>query len=439
MKKKKERTKSSHKGFIITIVIIMLLSISGFTGLFIYKNDLIKNLANNINKITNEMLINKINHRYNSIVITENESLLYKKEKDSYKEVGKIGKDFILTLGEVKIDENTLYFPITNLNDDYYISYNSVVRYTEEEEDNGFSSRYKYYIPFNKNVVTKDNTTLYQDGKMVLSVPEEIDSPILIMDGDKYYVEYNNALYYVLKDEIAEVKDSNNSNERVASQIPTIAYHFIYDPSKDVACDQIICHTVTQVRSHLEYLKKNNYFTLTLEEFELWIDGKLNVPVKSLVITQDDGPYAWNSVALFNEYQIRDNIFIVTAWFDENRFKSDYTGIYSHTDNLHNVGQCPGYDYQGAGMLCVNMTDLVADLKLSREKTSGITALAYPFYGVNAHAIAAMKEAGFTMGFAGYYAGGHANMVRGGDKYRIPRYTFLNDTTVADLAGLLLR
>lgn len=421
---------------LFSLLFIVIISVFGY---FIFKNEKAKELTKKLEEKRIKVLINNIKSKYNKTVITNKEANIYLKENNKYKEVGKLGEDIILTLDDISIDENSLYFPIIGLNDDYYISFYDVEKYKDNVDlIDEFTKRYKKYIPFNKNVVTKEVVKLYKDEKLMYMLPESIDTPIIIMEEDKYYIEYNDDLYYVLKSDV-EVKDSNNSSERLATEIPTIAYHFIYDPSKDGVCNQVICHTLSQVRSHLDYLKNNDYFALTLEEFDLWIDRKINLPVKSLVITQDDGGYAQNSKELFNEYKIRDNIFIVTSWFNENEFKSDYTGIYSHTDNLHNVNQCPGYGYQGAGMLCVNMTDLVNDLKLSREKTSNSIALAYPFYGVNEHAISAMKEAGFKLGFGGLYANGYGNMRQGADKYRIPRYTFLNTTTVSDLANILLR
>lgn len=80
---------------------------------------------------------------------------------------------------------------------------------------------------------------------------------------------------------------------------------------------------------------------------------------------------------------------------------------------------------------------LTADLKTSSEKTLNSTVFCYPFYEYNDYAISVLKEAGYTMAFAGEYAGGQYKMTVGADKYRIPRFTLLSDSSVNYLKTIL--
>lgn len=59
-----------------------------------------------------------------------------------------------MELEETKINENTTYFKIKNLN--YYIKYNDV----ETIEKININDRYKKYVLFNENVVTKEKNNI---------------------------------------------------------------------------------------------------------------------------------------------------------------------------------------------------------------------------------------------------------------------------------------
>ena len=72
---------------------------------------------------------------------------------------------------------------------------------------------------------------------------------------------------------------------------------------------------------------------------------------------------------------------------------------------------------------------LLADLKTSREKLDGSTVFCYPFYEYNEYSIKVLKEAGFTMAFAGEKAGGKTKVIPGIDKFRLPRWVIVDYTT----------
>ena len=139
-------------------------------------------------RIKIENKIKEINSHYNTYVKTNKESILYELKENNYVESGKINKNIEIELEETKIDENTTYFKIKNLN--YYIKYNDV----EPIEKININDRYKKYVLFNENVVTKEKTTLYNENGYAYEINESIDLPLIIKDKDKYYVEYNNTL-----------------------------------------------------------------------------------------------------------------------------------------------------------------------------------------------------------------------------------------------------
>lgn len=414
----------------VKIIILVLLAIICIVTFYLdYRNKKIEEKLEQ-ERIAEEKLKDVKSH-YNEFVKTNLETDLYMLENDEYIKIGKIGKDVELALKKIDITSDTNYFIIDNFDKEYYIKYDSVEPISELSIIN---DRYKNYIPFNQNIVTKDKTIFYKDDNLIYELNIGVNLPIIMKDANKIYVEYQNDLLYVLDTEINSIIENNNSDKIKATEIATIVYHFVYDPNID-ECNQIICHTMDQVQSHIDYLKSENYFTPTMKEFELFIDGKVQLPKNSIMITVDDGWFAPNATTIFTQNEMNATIFVITSGYDASTFVSDYVEVHSHGDNLHNPGVCP--TGQGGAIQCVAREILLEDLRKSREKTFNSTVFCYPFYEYNDYSISVLKEAGFTMAFGGSYAGGRAKMQVGGDKFRIPRFTLLNDTSVSDLKQIL--
>ena len=104
--------------------------------------------------------------------------------------------------------------------------------------------------------------------------------------------------------------------------------------------------------------------------------------------------------------------------------------VASHTHTLHTPGVCSGG--QGSPLKCLNMPDLVADLKTSREYLQ-TDAFCFPFYEYNDHGINALKEAGFKIAFIG----GYRKATKGIDLYKVPRIALNRYTTVNQYANLI--
>lgn len=425
-----KKLKGKKNKIIFVLIILLIVIILGLFGYKLYRDDVKRKQL--LEKEAQEKLLSEIQNNYGSTVVTTRDAKLYLLDGE-YKEIGTIAKDVTINLVEQELTHETQYFQIVGLDQEYYISYQDVSLTENKIKD----QRYKKYILFNKQIVTDDTTNFYLDDKKIYTINKSFTFPVYIIDGDKYYVEYDNQLMYVLKEDIKEIVDKNNSNEAKAKEIATVLYHFVYNPDKGETCNESICHTTHQVQSHIDYLKQNNYFTPTMKEFEMWIDGKLNLPKKSIMITLDDGAFAYNASEIFTKNEINASLFVVAAWFDPKVFETDYFEVHSHGTDLHNAYVCPGQGNLGGGILCLPKETLLNDLKYSREVTNMTTVFAYPFYDYNNYSIEVLKEAGFTMAFAGYYETGIPNMVIGGDKFRIPRFTFSNVTTIDYLAGIL--
>ena len=400
---------------ILLIICIILLVLFGSSTYFKYE----KNKKFETNKIKNEEeLISKIQNSYSKYIKVKKGSSLYKKEGNKYIETLKIKSEKDFTLGDIDIDKNTKYFYIEELK--FYVRYQDVIKVDSLVSKD---VRYKNYLPFNENVITKDKVNLYQDNEVIYELYFKLDVPIIEKSSEGVYVDINNELYLIKNEDIFSTYECENTLLVEATSVPVTVYHFIYLEG-DTSCRESICHSEKQIRSHFHYLRENNFFTLTTTELGKFIDGKIRLPEKSLLITIDDGARAWNFVPLLEEYHVNATLFLVSSWYDKAQFSSSYMELASHTHNLHTPRVCSGG--QGSPLKCADRDMLVNDLKTSRETLNGTKAFCFPFYEYNDYALSVIEEAGFEMGFIG----GHKNATKGINKLKIPRVPLTDYTTL---------
>lgn len=419
---------------LLIIILIIILSVL----FFLYKYNLYKKELKEAERLKlieekRQSEIVKMKDSYGKYVITIEDANLYKKENKKYKKIGKISKDIVLSLADIDIDNSeNLYFKLENL--DYYIKYNSVNKQDDYKES--FNSvRYRNYIPFNESIEL-NNFTLYIDENKKYEINDDISLAIIIKDTDRYYVEYDNRLMYVLKSDNDKIISNNNSDAEISEHFAIVNYHYIVSKD-DKTCNTSLCTSFEDFDSHLKYLKDNNYFTITMEEVEKFIDGKINLPKKSVGITIDDGWYATNAIQFLEKYDMKATLFLIGEIYDthfsKESYLSEHLDIHSHGYDLHEPGYCKVKGTRGGAILCMDHDSLVNDLKKSSEWLNNTTIFCYPFYEYNEHAIEALKDAGYTLALAG----GGKDVYRNSDKYKVPRYGLTSHTTVSNLAQII--
>ena len=427
MKKNKNKKKNIKFVSLIIIIIILILLVALY---FFYINKNI-NIKNESNKVIEEKIsLDEIKANYNDYVkITDNNNL-YIKEDDTYTEFSTIHGEIEVSLDtdyEI-VDE---YFKIKD--SDYYIKYDSVLKIDTLSNTTDEYKYYKNYIPYNEFVILNDNSKLFIDNISYYEVNGG-SYPIIIKDDSRYGIEFNNRLVYVNNDDIKEVVQSNNTTSEIAEDISVLNYHFVVSANNENGelseCKQTICITDTMFDSHIKYLADNNYYAVSLKDLELFIDGKIQLPKKSVSITIDDGWYVHRSVSILEKYQKLGTLFLIGSLASQDAYKSEYLEIHSHTWNMHGLktgDDCPNSSFRG-GITCFDKEIILNDLKRSRESLNNTTYFCYPFYDYNNRAIELLKEAGFTMAFAGQ----NGTKVKVGiDKYRIPRYVIYNYTSMS--------
>ena len=415
-KKKKKKKYRVRKKALIVLLLLLLVFVGG-TVFVVHK---IKEHNREVaERIRIENHIKDIKAHYDAQVKVNKDALIYKKVNNNYQVSGTIYKDNIIKLEELKIDKDTEYFYNKDL--DAYIKYTDVDPNSDEivKDD-----RYKKYIPFNESIVTNDDYIIYHnDDSKMYKLSESTEYPIIVKEKDRYYFDYQDELAYILKEDVKEIAKRDNTKLKNVSSIPVLNYHFIYDP-KERTCNQSICLTAAKFEEHLKYFKTNNILDLTMREFELYMNKKINLP-KSVLITLDDGWLRQKAVEVLDKNEMHATIFLITSSYLP--IESKYVEFHSHTHNMHTPGQCS--TGQGGGIQCLSESKIQADLAKSRELLNNTTYFCYPFYEWNEYAISQLKKAGFTMAFIG----GQRAAKPSDNIYRVPRYIIYSWTTVNNI------
>ena len=212
-----------------------------------------KNKIEQKEKEKKEKQLQEIKNAFNQYVKSKTDSELYELDGTKYKKVGSVSTGYKLELEETEIKYDTKYFKIKNT--DYYIDYKNVEKIDNIEEPD---DRYKKYIVFNQNVVTKENSKFYRNDGTYISINKSFDFPIIEKFKDKYYFEYNNELLYVNSSDVSKTKKNKNTTTKTRKNIRVLTYHTVYDPKTQKCTNTVICHPISQFESHMKYLNENS-------------------------------------------------------------------------------------------------------------------------------------------------------------------------------------
>lgn len=202
--------------------------------------------------------------------------------------------------------------------------------------------------------------------------------------------------------------------EELTKGLPVLMYHFFYDNNKYYKEDNNWLN-IEDFEAQLKYMTENDFYFPTWEEVSDYIDGKIKLPSKSVVLTVDDGDASFFDVAVpvLQKYKVPATSFVITSWYGW-RYdpKIEYVVWESHSDQMHESGA------NGKGRM-VNWThdQIVSDLKTSSETLGGANVFCYPFGHYNDTAIKALQDANFILAFT--VEGGR--VTKESNKYKLPR------------------
>lgn len=422
---KDKRKKSSSHGKLLVGASILFILISCLMVVLWYQKHVEED--NNTEKIATKIDLAKVKNEYHDFVKFQAGKGLYTKEGDKYIKVSTIHGNVEIELDSTYevVDE---YFKV--FASDYYVRYDEVSAIEALTPVSGEYKYYKNYIVYNENVVLSDGAKLYVDDTSYYEV-DGGSYPIIIKDTERYGIEYNNVLVYVGSDDVKEVVESSNTDLGHTDGLAVLNYHYVVSATDENGerseCQQSICITDTMFDSHIKYLKDNGYYGVSMRDLELFIDGKIQLPEKSVSLTFDDGWYVARTISILEKYQMLGTLFLIGSLASPDGYASPYLEIHSHTWDMHKLGDCPASVGRG-GILCLDENTILEDLRKSRESLNNTTYFCYPFYDYNDRAIRLLQQAGFTMAFAGELKDSTVRV--GQDKFKIPRYVIVNSTTM---------
>ncbi len=328
-----------------------------------------------------------------------------------------------------------------NVFDDSKICDNNCIKYSE------FLSNMETLKENNFKFISIDDFILWKNKKINLSknsivIISNIDNNNYLINKDTNKVKFNDdnsicyiddnysSRYKIIKklsneelNKIIKGKNLYYNKESFSDQkVAVLNYHFFYDPKTEV-CNEPLCEPIDEFKKQLTYLKDNNFYILTLDEFRDWMYGEIKIPKKSVLITIDDGAMGTSFIngnkliPILEEYKMPATLFLISAWWNKENYLSKYLTIQSHGYDIHKQGNCGK-----AKALCLSKNNLLADLIKSIENSDSNTSFAYPFFSTNESVSNTVKEAGFKLAFVG----GNKKATRNDDLYNIPRYQIDN-------------
>lgn len=380
--------------------------------------------------IAKKIDLEMVRENYHEYVKMKNGAKLYQLNEGKYQEVSVLygGIEFQLDNTYEVHDE---YFKV--LNSDYYVIYDDVEGIEALSNVDGEYKYYKNYIVYNENIILKDKAKLYVNDSSYFEVTGG-SYPIIIKDIDRYGIEYQNRLVYVSTSDVESVVENINTDQGHTDGLSVLNYHYVVSATNENGelseCQQSICITDTMFDSHVKYLKDNGYYAVSMRDLELFIDGKIQLPERSVSLTFDDGWYVTRTITILEKYQMLGTLFLIGSLASSDAYRSSYLEIHSHTWDMHGLktgDDCPNSSLRG-GITCFDDEKILEDLKKSRESLNNTTYFCYPFYDYNERAISLLQQAGFTMAFAGEL--GDSKVRVGQNKFKIPRYVIISYTTM---------
>jgi hypothetical protein len=184
-----------------------------------------------------------------------------------------------------------------------------------------------------------------------------------------------------------------NAAENV--RVPILMYHqFTANPEGEKGWLRGNYAYIGDFDAQMNHIATTGFYLPTWDELSAFIDARLSLPAKSVIITDDDADQSWFDLAVpvVDRYKLLSTSFMITA-YRQDPAPSIYVQRRSHTHDMHQAGD------NGKGRM-VNWTadQIAADLTTSAGVLGVGQVVAYPFGHYNDTAKQGVAQAGFEMG-----------------------------------------
>jgi len=201
--------------------------------------------------------------------------------------------------------------------------------------------------------------------------------------------------------------------------IPVLMYHWVYtetDQPGEINGNWILN---TDLEEHLKWLKEHDYYHPSFSELRAYADGQISLPAKSVILTFDDGVWAFFNygLPLLEQYETPGVAFVIgvnDGLESIKKYASPYLEIESHSYDMHHAG---GYIGHGGVISAMTREEIEADLRNAIELCGSSDAFAYPYGDVTEDALEAVANVGIKCAFTTEYG----PVERGMDFRQFPR------------------
>jgi len=270
-------------------------------------------------------------------------------------------------------------------------------------------------------------TLVYEDadlqGGIILELEEGYRYPVVREEEDWYIITIGERPGYISKQSVT-----------MDSGLPVLVYHQVLPRELMTTMDSTI--SLEAFEQQMGYLGNHHFETLTAHQLYDYLEGRLVVPSKAVLITFDDGllstkEYAYPILKQYGFSALQHIIssrtgraqgeqlfdaegplqFFTAADLEE---LADVFQFEAHTYELHSLNTVSGVGIA----LDRSKEDILLDLQQNIEQLPAAVSLAYPYGHYTEDFIAAAKEAGVLIGFTTIE--GYAN--RQTSNYEVCRY-----------------
>ncbi|MFF3029206.1 polysaccharide deacetylase family protein [Microbacterium sp. NPDC057944] len=178
------------------------------------------------------------------------------------------------------------------------------------------------------------------------------------------------------------------------AKIPILMYHqFTANPEGEKGWLRGNYAYIGDFDAQMNHIATTGFYLPTWDELSAFIDGKLYLPARSVIITDDDADQTWFDLAVpvIDKYKLLSTSFMITA-YRQDPAPSIYVQRRSHTHDMHQAGD------NGKGRM-VNWTadQIAADLNTSGDILGVRQVIAYPYGHYNDTAKQGVTQAGYEM------------------------------------------
>lgn len=216
------------------------------------------------------------------------------------------------------------------------------------------------------------------------------------------------------------------ANAAEETQLPILMYHqFTQKPGGEDGWLRLNYAYIGDFDAQIAYVQDGGFYLPTWDEVSAFIDGRLYLPPRSVVVTDDDADSSWLDLAapIVAAREVLTTSFVITSARTAPA-PNPFVVQRSHTHDMHRAGA------NGRGrMVNEDSATIAADLEQSAQILGAKEVVAYPYGHYDDTTKEGVRQAGFDLGRAIE----HGYVRIGTDKLALPVIRVNYGMTVDDL------